>query len=505
MGTASRVASDGVANIIRVAVSALSVVAVTPVLSRVLSPAEFSLWILAVSVSAYVMLAEAGVTSAVTRFVSVEWANGDTRDSGHLGDGDLDSRTALSGAAVAIVGVVVFRTSWLFRDIPAELMQQARWTVVVLAASVAISIVGIAAQGYFFAIHRAIVPAMTTVLVRVTMAAALIGAGLRTRSVLWLAAVTLVGALVLSGSIIGLARRSVGRPIASLRLVRRSWVGQLVRHSSTLVWWSIMMLAITGVDILVVGAFDFEKVGGYGIAAQGITFMIALFGAMVAPISAVAARRHAAGHREQVGAIVCESSRISATALVVTSTVLFIAAPSVVGLYAGSQYVDTASVVLRILILGNVIRNLCLPLGLVLVATGDHRRVIAPPFAEAVVNLALSLWWVQVIGANGVAWATCVAATVGVALHLTITLPRTVAFSVSARTFSAQAIPRPSVAAAPAILGFGLELFVGLNSFLTATLVLLASLPLAWFVSLSSADRRRLSVLVHNRLERHRR
>ena len=201
-----------------------------------------------------------------------------------------------------------------------------------------------------------------------------------------------------------------------------------------------MMLAITGVDILVVGAFDFDKVGGYGIAAQGITFMIALFGAMVAPIAAVAARRHAERRPDEVGAILIESSRVSATALMVISTVLFVAAPWVVELYAGSQYVDTASVVLRILIIGNVIRNLFLPLGLVLVATGDHRKVIAPPFAEAVVNLALSLWWVQVIGANGVAWATCVAATVGVGLHLAFTLRRTAAFTVSARTFSTQAI-----------------------------------------------------------------
>ena len=217
----------------------------------------------------------------------------------------------------------------------------------------------------------------------------------RCRSTIWLASITLVGASSSAVRLVILARRSTGFPIADPRLVRRSWALELARHSSTLVWWSIMMLAITGVDILVVGAFDFDKVGGYGVAVQGITFVIGVFSAMMAPITAVAARRHAERRSDEVGVIVVDSSRVGVTALVVISTVLFVAAPWIVELYAGSRYLDTTVVVLRILILGNVIRNLCFPLGLVLVATGDHRRVIAPPFAEAVVNLALSLWWVQ--------------------------------------------------------------------------------------------------------------
>ena len=66
----ARIAADGAANLLRFAVTALSVVAVTPVISRVLDAANFSVWTLVVSISTYVALAEAGATSAVTRFVA---------------------------------------------------------------------------------------------------------------------------------------------------------------------------------------------------------------------------------------------------------------------------------------------------------------------------------------------------------------------------------------------------------------------------------------------------
>jgi O-antigen/teichoic acid export membrane protein len=491
------VVSDGVANIIRVAVSALSVVAVTPVISRTLSPAEFSLWMLAVSISAYVMLAEAGVTLAVTRFVAVDLATGG-RETPTIMATAIWTVMVLSGVGVVIVVFLVSRTTWLLREVPAELLHQARWIVIVLALSVGVGVVGRAAQGYFFAIHRAIVPATTTVVVSAATTLGLIMAGIQTRSTLWLASITLVGAVVLSGTIVILAQRATGAPIASLRLVRRSRARELARHSSTLVWWSIMMLAITGVDVLVVGAFDFEKVGAYGVAVQGVTFVLGLFSAMMAPVTAVSARLHAEKRPDEVERFVVDSSRVGVTALVVFSGALFVVAPWIVELYAGSRYVDTTVVILRILILGNVIRNVCFPLGLALVATGEHRRVIAPPFVEAAVNLVLSLWWVQVIGANGVAWATCVAATLAVGLHLALTLRRTTTFSVSARTFSTHTIARPAIAAIPAVMAFVFEASVGKSVFVVIP-ALFGSVALAWCVSLTVADRRRLRALARLR------
>lgn len=500
-GSVGRVASDSVANVVRVAVTALSVIAVTPIISRALTPSEFSLWVLAVSVSAYVMLAEAGVASAVTRFVSVDLTSGGAETPSIIAT-SIWTVALLSFLAAGFVATIALRSNWLFQDVPPDLITPAHWTVVILATSVGISMIGFAAQSYFFAVHRAAVPAVTTVVVRIGVAVGLIIAALQTRSVLWLALVTLVGSVVLTGSMIGLVRYSVGKPVAGPRLVRRKWSVALARHSSTLVWWSVAMLAITGLDVVIVGAFDFEKVGSYGVAAQGITFMLALFGAAIAPLSALVARTHAAGRSSDVSAMLVDGSRMSVTTLVVISSVLFVAAPWVLRLYVGAELVDTTTVILRILIVGNVIRNTCAPLGLTLIATGDHRRVLAPPFVEGAVNLLLSLWWVRLIGANGVAWATCLAAVVGVGLHLALTLPRTTAFSVPVGTFAVQAIARPAVAAVPVLIAFAVETTVGVNAFAATITVLIASSACAWFVSFTAGDRGRLRAMLEPRLRR---
>jgi O-antigen/teichoic acid export membrane protein len=485
------VASDGLANLVRFAVSVLAVVAVTPVISRRLDPGAFSVWTLVVAVSAYVALAEAGVTSAVTRFVASDLvsASGDTPSI--LASAIWMLATA-AASAVGLLSIIAVWTDLLFRDTPAELVGPARASVVILGTGVGIGIIGSAIQGYFFAIHRAVVPAIVTVVTRVWTAAALLITVYVTRSVEWLALVTLTGALLFTSGITVLARRRVGQPMASWRLVRRVWVREIAKHSSTLIGWSLAMVAITGLDLVIVGIYDFESVGGYGIAAQGVVLMLGIFGAAIAPLTASAARRHAEGSPAQVTALLLDFSRVASSILVVASAVLFVSAPWLVELYAGPRYAHTASTVLRILLVGNVLRNTCAPLGAVLIATGEHRRVLVPPFVEGVVNLGLTLWWVHVFRANGVAWATVAGAVVGVSAHLLLTLPRTTAFRVRPRTFVIQAIGRPALAALPAVAIGAVQAATAVHPIVATPLVTVASSACAWRFSLTATDRQRL-------------
>jgi O-antigen/teichoic acid export membrane protein len=493
-GLADRVVSDGLANLLRFAVTALSVLAVTPVISRALDPGSFSVWTLVVSISTYVALAEAGTTSAVTRFVASDLVSESGQTPSILASAIW--LLALSASfAVGILSSIALWTNWMFRDTPAQLIGRARVSVIILGVGVGIGIIGIAIQGYFFAIHRAIVPSLVTVTVRVSVAIGLLITVLATRSVVWLAVVTFTGAAT-STLIIGvLARRSVGTSIAAPRLVRRSWARELAKHSSTLIGWSLAMVVITGLDLVVVGTFDFGSVGGYGIAAQGVSLILGLFGAAIAPLTATAARRHAQGSPEAVSAILLDFSRVAVTILVAASSVLFVAAPWLVELYAGPRYAHTASTVLRILLVGNVLRNTCGPLTTVLVATGEHRRVLAPPFVEAAVNLTLSLWWVHLFQANGVAWATVVGAFVGVGLHLLITLHRTHAFKVTSVNFAVQTIGRPALAGLPALILVSSGNVTHLNKFVATAVAILGSAAVAWTLSLDATDRRRLREL----------
>jgi O-antigen/teichoic acid export membrane protein len=407
--------------------------------------------------------------------------------------------------AVFALGALALGTDVLFRDVPDALLRTARESVLVLGVGVAIAIIGIALQGYFFAIHRAIVPAMVTVVARSLTAAGLVLLVLTTKSVLDLAMVTLGGGLLSTVVIVALVRRHVGAPMLRPRLVRRSWMRELGKHSSTLIGWSLAMVAITGLDLVIVGAFDFKKVGGYGIAAQGVSLMLGLFGAAASPLTAAAARRHAEGDAEGVGRILLDFSRVSVTVLVFTSSLLFVAAPWLIEIYAGARYVAVGSATLRILLLGNVLRNTCAPLGSVLVATGEHRRVLLSPVVEGSVNLGLSLWWVHVFGAEGVAWATAVGAVFAVAIHVLRTLPRARAFRVSSGSFALNAVGRPALVALPALAMAGVASASGLHPMVATVVALVPCAAVAWFVSLQPEDRStllRLAGPIRRRLAR---
>jgi O-antigen/teichoic acid export membrane protein len=307
--------------------------------------------------------------------------------------------------------------------------------------------------------------------------------------VLDLAIVTLAGGIGSTVVIVWLVHRHVDAPMLRPRLIRRSLVKELSKHSSTLIGWSLAMVAITGLDLVIVGAFDFGRVGAYGIAAQGVSLMLGLFGAAISPLTAAAARRHAEGNAAQVGSMLVDFSRVAVTLLVFASSLLFVSAPWLIEVYAGARYVPIGAATLRILLLGNVIRNTCAPLGAVLVATGEHRRVLLSPIVEGSVNLALSLWWVHVFGAKGVAWATAVGAVFAVAIHILRTLPRARAFHVSGSSFTVNAIVRPFLVALPALAMAGVASTTGLHPLVATIVALGPCAATAWFISLQPDDR----------------
>ncbi len=491
-----RLASDSVANLVRFVFTALSIVAMTPVSSRVLEPDAFAVWTLIFTVSTYVAIAGAGASTAVTRFVVADQTAGEGATPSILASA---AWTLVASASIAtlLVSLLAVGTDWIFRETPAALVGPARTSIVLLAAASGIGMIGIALHGYFFALHRAIVPSIIVVITRTTVACGVVIAVVATKSVVWMSVVMLVGAVLSTAATIVLTKRSVGSPVAAIRLVRRSWVFGLTRHSSTIMVWSLAMVAIAGVDVVVVGAYDFESVAAYGIAAQAVSLILGLTNAAYAPLVTVAARRHAERSPRLVAAIMLDFSRIGGAMLVVTSSAMFIAAPWLVELYAGPRYAATAATILRILVAANVLRNSCSALGMTLVATGAHHRVLAPTIIEAIVNVGLSLALVRVYESKGVALATLFAAAVGVSMHLARTVRRTSAFTLSSFSFASQAIGRPAIAALPTAAVFVAQSRFDITPIAATALATIGSAACAWRFSLNASDRARLLGLLH--------
>jgi O-antigen/teichoic acid export membrane protein len=210
-----------------------------------------------------------------------------------------------------------------------------------------------------------------------------------------------------------------------------------------------------GLDLFVVSRVDFAKVGSYGIAIRLVGLVFGLLTAATAPLMTIASRTAATNDPAAVSRLLLQSTRVTNCANALLGGVLFTAAPMIVRFYAGEKYSQTGSTLLRLLLVGQLIRQMGGSLGIVMVATGEHRKAVVPPMADGLVNLAVSITVGTLIGAAGVAIGTIVGALVSLVLYNLVVFPKLRAFEVHPRSFVAEGV-------VPAILVFAPSLAAGL-------------------------------------------
>jgi len=161
-------------------------------------------------------------------------------------------------------------------------------------------------------------------------------------------------------------------------------------------------------------------------------------------------------------------------------------------LWVGPEYAAHAVWFMRILILGNIVRNFCLPYTTMVVATGKQKSATVAAISEAIVNLASSIYLARFMGATGVALGTLLGAFVSVSLHFGLSMRHTAAsFAISRSRLLLQGLVRPAVAAIPSALLIQLWWSVGRPQFSPQVWVIWAvsTLLLTWFVTLDSGER----------------
>lgn len=172
-------------------------------------------------------------------------------------------------------------------------------------------------------------------------------------------------------------------------------------------------------------------------------------------------------------------------------------------LWVGTSYAFHTIEFLRILVLANIIRTLCAPYASMLVATESQRIAIGGAMAEAIVNVASSIYLARHMGAIGVAYGTLLGAFVSVGVHFTLNMHFTYRkFSVSRAQLFWSGVLRPAIIAVPSLLfvpfwwtsaapSFNLPIWLAWA---------LSTLLLAWLVGLNAEERTRLVGLAQNRM-----
>jgi O-antigen/teichoic acid export membrane protein len=264
------------------------------------------------------------------------------------------------------------------------------------------------------------------------------------------------------------------------------------KYCAVLTVWSVCMLFVSGLDVTIVGHYSFHETAYYSIATSPTTFLLTITAALMGPL--LPATSALSVHRSctQMGGILLRSTRYAAIILLLTGLPMVVAGYVILRAWVGPTYAVHSIQLLRLLVVANIVRNLCAPYATMVVAMSKQRVATASALTEGIVNLVSSIFLARRAGALGVAIGTLLGAAAGVAMHFGISMRYTQSSLALPRTqLLVKGIVRPASIAVPSALLFRRWCHTGPPSIDTRLYVVwsVSTLLLAWFIGMTREDR----------------
>jgi len=238
----------------------------------------------------------------------------------------------------------------------------------------------------------------------------------------------------------------------STKSVSSRAVKELLDYCLTLSVWTVAMLLVTGLDLTLVGYFQFSAVAYYAVAASLVTFVgglqNALFNVMI-PSTAVL---HARGESQELGRVMITATRYGTFLLLVMGMPLILAAKQILRFWVGTDYSLHGAHMLQVLVAANVVRLSATPYSMTLIGTAQQRFAVITVIAESVANLLASLIAGHMFGAIGVAFGTLIGSFVGIGGNFFYNMRRVTAIDFRISDYICDGLLRPLVCASPLIL-----------------------------------------------------
>jgi O-antigen/teichoic acid export membrane protein len=493
-------------NLTRVLLSMLVSLVVPPFLVHRMPPVEYSAWVLIFQLSAYVGLLDLGLQTAIGKFVAEYDARGDRQASHHLVSTSFTILAAASAVATAAIAVMVWLVPQLFDQMPATLVPDVRIALLAVGLSTAFALPFGAFSSIFTGLQQYVFPTVVATVSRVASAGSLI--------VLLLLHCGLVPlALLMAGfNVVTAAMQFYGwrrfvreRVDFSFLLFHRPSAIQLAKYGSVMSIWTLAMFFVSGLDIVIVGHFQYKDTGFYAIASGAANFMLAVVSSVFGPLIPAVSSMQLGTTPDRIGDLCIRTTRYCTLLLCLLGLPLVFGAYPLLSLWVGKKYAAQSALFLEVLVLGNVVRQLAFPYILCVVATGKQHLATVAAISEACVNIVVSIWLVRHIGAVGVALGTLVGAFVSLGLHLLVSMPRTQSAIEFARArLATQGLLRPLLVLAPACL---LYPFWRKLSTLPAPPAILAiwvvlTVSITWWIALTADDRQAAVLAVRRLLHR---
>jgi len=440
---------NAVANVARGSSAAIVAVALPPFLTRLMSTESYGAWSLVLQLSAYVGYLDFGLQTAVGRFMAYATEKRDERHRDRIVSTSLAALViagvcgllAIAGGAAALPHV--------FRQMPLGLVRQTRLAFVLVGSSLAVGLPASVFNGVFVGLQRYEVPAVIVGGSRIITAILLVLMVKDGGNLVTLAAVT--AAVNIAAYCFQYLMYRKLAPVIRLSpsLVSRETGRELFNYCTSLTVWSFATLLVTGLDLFLVGIFDFHAVAYYTVAATLIAFILglqnAIFGVLIPRAAVLGARQQPT----ELGKLLISSTRLGMLFLLASGMPLLVATRPILSFWLGHLYAEKTFVILRVLVAANIVRLSALPYAMLLIGTGQQRLVTVTPLVEGTSNLIVSVVAGALFGAIGVAIGTAVGSVIGILCNFFYNLPRTQVISVDTIEYLKDGLLRPSACLVP--------------------------------------------------------
>jgi O-antigen/teichoic acid export membrane protein len=502
-GFAATVSRNVAASLARVAAVSLIALVLPAYLTHHLPVETYAAWILVLQLGAYVSYLDLGIQTGVSKFVAEFDARGDEEGAGRHASAGL-TLMALAG----VLGLILtFALAWqvprLFSTMPANLYRDVRISLLLVGSSLSFGLVCAVYSAVFLGLQRYWIPMTISIVNRASFAAIV------------LAVVALHGNLAAMGVAVAVVNvvtgllqvvawsKKASRIRISIGLTNYGVLKNVARYCSLQSIWTVAMLCVTGFDVAIVGHFDYGQTAYYSIAALPTSLVLSIIAAMIGPLMPASSAMSTQRSASEMGDLLARITRYATVILLLTGLPLAVCGFPILRLWVGPVYALHTLRYLRILVLANIIRNLCAPYATMISATGRQGAATATAISEAAVNLGSSIYLASRFGAIGVALGTLLGSLVSVSLHFAITMHFTYStLAISRSKLFLKGLLQPAIIAVPSLVLLPLwSTSARMTLSLPWAIVWsVSTLVLAWFGGLSSKERNDLVRLFRNRL-----
>jgi O-antigen/teichoic acid export membrane protein len=459
--------------------------------------------VLILQLSAYVSYLDFGVQTAVSKYVAEYEARGDREGASNRASAGFLITLITSIIGIFLTTVLAWRVPHLFQDMPAYLYRDVRIGLMLVGASLASMLASSVFSAIFLGLQRFSVPMTISIVSKVLFTVVVCSTAMLHSSLVVMGA----GAAIVNVSTallqVAAWQKLAGQIRVSLFEIKWAVLKEMLGYCGILAIWQAGMLCVSGLDVTIVGHYDFSETAYYSIATLPTNLILLIIVSMLGPLMPATSALSTQRNPNEMGKILARTTRYSTILLLLTGVPLIVCGFYILRCWVGAVYAFHTIGYLRILILANVLRNICLPYATMVAATGKQKFATAAAICEAIVNVASSIFLASRLGAIGVALGTLLGAVVSVSMHFLLSMHNTrKTLELSRSHLFIDGVIRPSMIAVPSILLFPLWCAPE-SPFLSPQMCLiwgLGTLLFAWFGGLGFEERSSLVRIVRDRI-----